>query len=119
LTRTERTIRLVLVLLAVAMLASIIHRVAGVDAAPVAQDECDEDNEYSTCEYLTVYRPSICIGLTPWTWWWGFWGCENNNNLMSESISRTEFEDGTLTEIERTHTDGRITRLTRWQRRKQ
>jgi hypothetical protein len=69
-------------------------------------DECDPDNPHSTC--FAVYQPGLCSLLEPWTYWWGFWGCENRTEgLTAETVTYHFLPDGrVLVEIIREYPGG-------------
>lgn len=118
-TRRQLVTRYLWALLVAALLAGVIGRVHA-DAAPAPppalQDECDSNDEDSTC--FVIYRPGMCAHLEPYTYWWGFWGCENRNDLMSEAVTTTVTDETITTEITRKYKHGPDTRLVREQRRK-
>jgi hypothetical protein len=96
------------------LVAVILGSVLGVITQ--AQDEGDDDPGR-----IMVYYPGICIVLTPGSWWYDYFKCQDvmgEQELMSESVTHT-LDDGTLTtEITRTHEDGSVSWLRRVQRQK-
>lgn len=61
-----------------------------------------------------IYYPGICLVLEPWTYWWGFWGCENRtDDLMSEDVTAFNADGRRHTVIVRRYRDGSVRELHR------
>lgn len=69
--------------------------------------ELDEDR-------LVIYYPGICDVLEPYTFWWGFFGCENRAGLVAETATYQFRPDGrVIVEIVREFQDGQRVTLIR------
>jgi hypothetical protein len=56
---------------------------------------------------FVIYYPGICDVLEPYTYWWGFWGCEGRTDATTETVTYHFLPDGrVLVEIIREYPGG-------------
>jgi hypothetical protein len=100
------------------LLAFLVAVILGCAFGAITQAEEGDDDPGR----IMVYYPGICIVLTPGSWWYDYFKCQDvmgEQELMSESVTHTLDDDGALTtEITRTHKDGSVSWLRRVQRQK-
>lgn len=81
-----------------------------------AEDEyegCDDNDPNSTCFY--TYNTGMCAFLTPYSYWWGFWGCETRMEMTveDEDVTVTPAGDYAIVHIRRLLPDGSVVEIVR------
>ena len=67
------------------------------------EGECDPGDD---C--FVVYYPGLCHYLEPYSWWWYYWDCGNQEALVAESVEYTDTSRKRLrVRIDREYLDGR------------
>jgi hypothetical protein len=97
------------------LLAFLVAVILGCAFGAITQAEEGDDDPGR----IMVYYPGICIVLTPGSWWYDYFKCQDvMGGLMAEAVTVTVSDDVIETEITRTHLDGSVSWLRRVQRQK-